>query len=93
MNEDVLATTILRYETEPFLDVVLFDRTETFLGRSCTSPLRRGTRGRAPFSPAGHLSSACVHIDDLGDLRALRPLADPDFQASPVWHAAMARSL
>ena len=28
MNEDVLATTILRYETEPFL-VEPFDQTET----------------------------------------------------------------
>ena len=34
MNEDVLATTILRYKTEPFLDVEPFDRTKTFLGRS-----------------------------------------------------------
>ena len=34
MNEDVLATTILRYEAEPFLDVELFDQTKTFLGRS-----------------------------------------------------------
>ena len=92
MNKDV-ATTILRYKTEPFLDVVPFDRTKAFLGRSCTSPLRRGTRGRAPFSPAGDLSSARIHTEDLGDLRALRSLADPDFQASPVWHSAMARSL
>jgi hypothetical protein len=28
-----------------------------------------------PFSPAGHLSSARIHLDDLGDLRALRPKA------------------
>ena len=45
--------------------------------------------GRAPFSSAG---SARIHIDDFGDLRALRSLADPDFQASPVWHATMAGS-
>ena len=44
-------------------------------------------------SLAGHLSSARVHLEDLGDLWALRPLADPDFQASPVWHATMAGSL
>ena len=29
MNEDVLATTILRYEAEPFLDIEPFDQTET----------------------------------------------------------------
>ena len=51
MNEDVLATTILRYEAEPFLDVEPFDRTETFLGRPCTSPLRKGTRGKGAFQP------------------------------------------
>jgi hypothetical protein len=34
MNEDVLATTILRYEADPILDVEPFDRTKTFLGRS-----------------------------------------------------------
>jgi len=34
-----------------------------------------------------------VHLKNLGDLWAFRPLADPDLQASPVRHAAMARSL
>jgi hypothetical protein len=29
MNEDILATTILGYETEPLFDVVPFNRTET----------------------------------------------------------------
>jgi hypothetical protein len=38
MNEDVLSTTILRYETEPLFDVVPFDRTETFLCRSRSRP-------------------------------------------------------
>jgi hypothetical protein len=43
MNKDVLATTILLYETKPFLDVEPFDRTKTFLGRSCTSlPVTHG---------------------------------------------------
>jgi hypothetical protein len=46
MNEDVLATTILRYETEPFFDVVPFNRTETFLCRSRSWPWRGGTRRR-----------------------------------------------
>jgi hypothetical protein len=34
MNEDVLATAILRNETESLFDVVPFDRTETFNRRS-----------------------------------------------------------
>ena len=92
MNEDVLATTILRYETEPLFDIVPFDRTETFLCRSRSWPWRGGTRRRTP-SLAHHLSSTRVHLKDFGDLRALRPLADPDLQASPVRHGAMARRL
>ena len=83
MNEDVLATTILRYETEPLFDIVPFDRTETFLCRSRSWPWRGGTRRRTR-SLAHHLSSTRVHLKDFGDLRALRPLADPDLQASPV---------
>ena len=90
MNEDVLATTILRYETEPFFDIVPLNRTETFLCRSRSWPWRGGTRRRTP-SLAHHLSSTRVHLKDFGDLRALLPLADPDLQASPVRHGAMAR--
>ena len=77
MNEHVLATTILRYETKSFFDVVPFNRTETFLRRSRSWPWRGRTRRRTP-SLAHHLSSARVHLKDLGDLRALLPLADPD---------------
>jgi len=40
MNEDVLATAILRYETESLFDVVPFNRTETFLRRSRSWPWR-----------------------------------------------------
>ena len=53
MNEDVLATTILRYETEPFFDVVPFNRTETFLCRSRSWPWRGGTRRRTPVPHFG----------------------------------------
>ena len=91
MYEDVLATTILRYETEPLFDVVPLNRTKTFLCRSRSWPWRGGTRRRTP-SLAHHLSSNTrVHLKDLGDLRALWPLADPDLQASPVRDGAMAR--
>src|SRR6185295_13884563 len=92
MNEDILATTILRCETEPFFDIVPLNRTETFLCRSRSWPWRGGTRRRTP-SLAHHLSSTRVHLDDLGDLRALLPLADPDLQASPVRYAVVACSL
>src|SRR4029077_21154473 len=92
MNEDVLATTILRYETKPLFDIVPFAQTETFLCRSRSRPLRGGTRRRTP-SLAHYLSSTGVHLKDFGDLRALLPWADPDLQASPVRHGAMARHL
>jgi hypothetical protein len=39
------------------------------------------------------LSSTCIHVDDFGDLKALLPLADPDFYASALSHAAVARRL
>jgi hypothetical protein len=55
MDENILPTTILPYETEPLLGVVPFDRTDAFLGRPdaglslrgrawMDAPLRRARR-------------------------------------------------
>jgi hypothetical protein len=94
MDKHILSTAILRYETESLFRVVPFDCADTFLCRpSVRVSLRGGTRRRTPLSPARHLSSTCVHVDDFRDLRALLPLADPDFHASPLRHAATARHL
>lgn len=91
MDEDILSTAILRYETESLLGVVSFNCTKTFLCRPHTGlPLRGGTgKRRTPLSPARHLSSTCVYLDDLGDLWALQPLADSDLDVGALRHAAM----
>jgi hypothetical protein len=84
MDKHILSTAILRYETESLFRVVPFDCADTFLCRPRVRvSLRGGTRRRTPLSPARHLSSTCVHVDDFRDLKALLPLADPDFHASP----------
>jgi hypothetical protein len=42
MDENILPTTILPYETEPLIGVVPFDRTEAFLGRPDAGLSMRG---------------------------------------------------
>src|SRR5262245_38074287 len=94
MDKHILSTAILRYKTESLFRVIPFDCTETLL---CRRPLRMSLRGRTrrrtPLNPARYLSSACVHIDDFCHQRALLTLAYPNFNASPLTHAAVSRHL
>ena len=82
MNEDVLATTILRYETEPLFDIVPFDRTETFLCRSRSWPWRGGTRRRTR-GLADHLSSTGVHLKTSATCGPFGPWLIRTFKRAP----------
>ena len=46
MDENILATAILPYETEPLIGVVPFDRTDAFLGRPDAGLSLRGRAWR-----------------------------------------------
>jgi hypothetical protein len=87
MDENILPTTILPYETKALMGIVPFNRTDAFLGRPDAG---LSLRGRAwMLRRARRRSWTCVHLDQFADLWALQPLADSDLDASALRHAAV----
>src|ERR1700758_4062260 len=90
MDENILPTTILPYETEPLMGVVPFDRTDAFLGRPDAGLSLRGWAWMdAPLRRARRRSWTCVHRNQFADLWTLQPLADSYLDASALRHAAV----